>query len=906
MKYLLLYYMLQVEENSTMEFFKNLFSDYPRFQSIVISILFVGAVLLWVLRNLKTVQDGLEVLKKWFSKGKKKEDSPIINDSLIKYEKLVPITNPKNEYVQNGNVEGLLEVIRKSEMGVITVYGPAGVGKTRLVQYLCNNVLNEEYKTKIYVDFEAVNSPESIATNNEDDIFEDAKSQINTALGGIDRADYHNIAKDFQTPTILFIDNYEQILDNPRLHNKIWKNIIMPFTEANRLIKIIVTSREEIVKGSSCFEVKCLENITPDQVKDYSRDELFTKFSAIKLFCKIHNQLLKNRNKPETDRIQFEDFELPILVELCNAVSNIPLGIHLIASRSVNTNLSEIKGELQYYLNRPIPDIFNEFGNRHSNLYNVFNWSFNGLTEEEKKFYKHLVYYQNGFFIENLPAWGAFSGRKETEDVIDNLYRKSFLREQSYEGASKSQRYEIYVLFKELLILEDVELIDKLNSNYLDEIHIHCHTMLKYLTDQVFGKAEDLNYTSIKIDLRLEYENITYFIEKSPDHQLKLAVDMLVMLEHLLNEVGPYLKLESLFNILLNRVSDPIQRARLLMCKARVIKSSENRSLSIQPIKQSLDLLHERSEIDEILGEAYRIGTYLSNQLSNDQLSKYIFDKVFNLTKSEQLRLGNLNLAFILCEKAKIMEQNGEIQEAIYQFNEVIALMDGHKVQQGRVFNSLGMLNWRLGNADTAIECYHQAINKYKGIGEDRWILGFQTNLGLVYCDKGDLDASKEITHKAYETLKYQGPFGWAQINLLNSGRIISRRYPKKDKYFKEAEDILLNTLEEFRLLQYWETYVLNGTDLAELYYKYDKYQEASKYIKITIAKAKEKNLTKYMRYFRVLCLSGLVNYKEGDKVESAKRFKEASEVLESIKTNKWLTYEITNLRYEQLKDLHE
>ncbi|MAB47606.1 MAG: hypothetical protein CMC05_03145 [Flavobacteriaceae bacterium] len=70
--------------------------------------------------------------------------------------------------------------------------------------------------------------------------------------------------------------------------------------------------------------------------------------------------------------------------------------------------------------------------------------------------------------------------------------------------------------------------------------------------------------------------------------------------------------------------------------------------------------------------------------------------------------------------------------------------------------------------------------------------------------------------------------------------------------------------------------------------------------------KANEEGYTKWMRYFRSLCLAGLIEYHYNeDSQKSLKLLKEAEALLKEDKNNKWETYEITSLRYSQLKKLH-
>ena len=909
---------LEKEEKNIKNWIYDVLSEYPILSSILGTLIIIIFLLLKYLPKIKEFIESYEFFKKKVTKNKKEDQSSVIEKGLVDPEKIIEITNPENDYVREeteSNVDSLADLIRdknvtsekqRKRQQIITVIGPPGIGKTRLVQEVCSKELFKDFPVQRYIDFEAINSPTNRDKTTEDKIFESASEQIKNALGsgGVDTNDFRAIARDFQKPTILFFDNYEQILDNQSLHNRIWKNLIRPFVESNDLIKVIITSRQKI-EGAKVFKAKPLTNATEELVNSMNKEQLLQKHTALRLFCKIHNQILDKDENMELYKIPFSKKDFLVMIELCEKVSCLPLGIHLMASRSTEISLSDILEDLKFYINEPIPNTFSEFGDRHTDLYSVFRWSFDALTDEEKVFFRHLIYFQNGFYKKNLPVWSGFKSKAETNKIIAKLYQKSFLRKQEVELESSKDRfeydrYEVYVLFKELIQLPEKNFEENLNQDYLNQIYTNYDAMLAEMTDNVFGTSENLNLNYLKKDIRLEYENITYFIEECSRNRKDLAVNMLVRLEELLNEIGPYLKLENLFNELLENVTDPTQKARLLMGKARVLKSSEDRELSSEPIKESIKLLEAKGEINNILGNAYNIGAYLSNQLGDNDIGKSILKKVNGLNRTDQMKLGQLNFAMIRSKIARDLELNGKIDEAISELKSIIELLEGYKLQQAKTLNSLGIIYWRQGEPNKAIKCFHQAEEKYEGIGEDRWILGIRTNLGLVYCDNDELETSERITSEAYETLKHQGPISWAQINVQNSGRIYSRK-PKKLENFLKAEKLLLESYNNLESLKYWESLVLSTLELSELYFKYEHFDKASEFLDITIAIAKKEKLTKLMRYFRALCLFGLILHKKEDLNASKEQLNQATAML----NEKWLVYWKTRHRYNQLKELH-
>ncbi|MBO6880903.1 AAA family ATPase [Winogradskyella sp.] len=895
---------LQLEENDIKNWILDFFADHPVIASILIALVITVYFILRYLPKFKDFIESYEFFKKRIKKVNTEED-PGNTDIEFSEDNLMTVENPSGFYVENeDNVNGLLEEIRKKDERVICVVGPAGVGKTKLVQYVCTKKLKKEFELQVYVDFESVNSPvkEELGKST-DDILVEAKNIFNRALGiEEDRDTFHKISRYFQKPTIFFIDNYEQIIDNPSLDRRIQSEIIKTLIDHNPLIKIIITSRESI-GGTNVFEVKALSNISVEKAKTFKGDLL--SFKAIHLFCKIRNnderKHRRTKSKPYKPK-PFSPKEFLAIVELCNLVSNLPLGIRLIASRSVETDVFTIKKEIKYILNQDIQADFGELADRHTNLYNVFNWSFKSLTEDEKEFYRHLTHFQNGFFKNDIPTWPNFNSSIKTKDTINKLYRKSFLREQEYPGAS-NLRYEVYTLFKQLLNLQKES--NALDQAYLNEIYKSYLAKLLKMQNIISGsKVENLEYDKIKTDLRLDIENIESFIEHVQHNDIDIAIDLLVNLEKVLNEVGPYIVLEKLYDPLLEKVKDSTQKARLLMSKARVLKSTKRRHECVKYIKEAIAILEKQGEVTSFLGDAYRIGTYLSSQISQYDFGESIIHKFELLSDDEKQKLGELNCAFIIQERAKMHERNVNFNLAEASFDESLRLLEDYKVQQAQVLNYSGLFYWRMGHSEKSERQLTQAISQYKGIGEERWILGFKTNLGLLYCDQDKLDAAMKETNEAYEILRHQGPYGWSLVNLQNKGRIVSR-YEKSASNFKEAETLLLDSTDKLNEVGYNESETLGYAELAELYYKYDKLNEAYTNAKKGLELAKTSKIDKWMRTFRMWCVIGLIAYKNANINESLDCLNEAERILLAVNNNQWLTYKVTRMRYDELKKLH-
>ncbi|RMG95297.1 MAG: CHAT domain-containing protein [Chloroflexi bacterium] len=87
----------------------------------------------------------------------------------------------------------------------------------------------------------------------------------------------------------------------------------------------------------------------------------------------------------------------------------------------------------------------------------------------------------------------------------------------------------------------------------------------------------------------------------------------------------------------------------------------------------------------------------------------------------------------------------GRLEEAIQDYTEGLALWRemGDTLNEGKVLLNLGITAYDLQNYDEAEIYLQAAATKFEQIGAERWLASVQNELGLVYRDKGDLEAAR-------------------------------------------------------------------------------------------------------------------------------------------------------------------
>ncbi|SHJ62707.1 tetratricopeptide repeat protein [Pseudozobellia thermophila] len=863
---------------------------------LVLSILIVLAtVFKWYVETFSQLGDAVDNSQKIFQRlrfWKKPTGQTVLNKPQLYPGNLMTKENPKGKYVDdNDNLSNLGEIIENNQL--INVTGPSGIGKTRLVQEVCTVRLKDRFQLVIEVDFESLQNGEI------EDMFAHAQGILNRCLNNDRKEDYFFIAKNFQSPTIFFFDHYDHVKLNYGLHVKIYKELIEPFL-TNPNIKVIITSQVKINFVQVIYELEGLSNVR--SIDGRSEKDLTSNYGAIKLFCRLHNDYVDKFRKKARKSFTLE--QIGIIADLCNQVSNNPLGIRLLACKSVEYELKTIQGQFTKLLQKEIIPLYGELSERHLNMYTAFKWNYDTLGEEEKLFFYHLSFFKNGFYLRNIPHWPQFNDYLETTETVKKFYNQSLLRE-TIDPDGEEERYEIYVLFKENVEWDMKSKGIAYDKTYLLEICHNYHTLLQKIHSWLFDKDNtDLDNRSISA-LKNDALDIEGMIKWCTDNANQdLALDLLVLLEKILNEVGPYVISEKLYDGLLDHFKSGKPRARLLMSKARLLKSSKSRDLSPAPIREALQILAEQTSIDKTTGEIYRIGANLSGELAEFDIGESIIEKTMAFSPEEIEKIGMLNYAFVILEMARAQERKGNFDLAAEHFEQSKTLMTGYPLQQARACNYTALFYWRRGKFDKAEKHLKQAIVNYTGIGEDRWILGFKTNLGLLYSDMADLEESLKYTNETHDALKLKGPYSWFQINKINKGRIYARK-PKTIAHFQTAEALLLDSYAELTKIKYWESAALASIELADLYYKYNRPKDATEFCHTTLSLCEDHDFTRYMRYYRALCLLGLMKFEDGLKDESNNYLLEAEEVHRSVDKNAWLSYELTKIRYNQLKKYH-
>lgn len=330
-------------------------------------------------------------------------------------------------------LNAVCDLLQSGECGVrlVTLTGPGGTGKTRLAQAVAQRFAQQPAIFEdglYYVSLSPLTSPDFVlpAIAKVLGVFESGQRSFSDAVKD---ALHH---KDL----LLILDNFEHLLEAAPL--------ITELLSASADLCVLITSLEALhVYGEQEYEVPPLP--LPDLDHLPPPNELLND-AAIALFV-------------ERARAVKADFALnadnaAVVAEICVRLDGLPLAIELAAARSKiftpQAMLQRLADRLHFLVgqSRDRPD-------RQRTLRSVVDWSYNLLTDGEKRLFARLSVFAGSFTPSAAAALGlAQTGRlgAPPADMIDRLAAlvdKNMLRAVKLDRADDEPRFRMLLTLRE-------------------------------------------------------------------------------------------------------------------------------------------------------------------------------------------------------------------------------------------------------------------------------------------------------------------------------------------------------------------------------------------------------------------------------------------------------------------------
>jgi predicted ATPase len=669
---------------------------------------------------------------------------------------------------RDNEVVALTDLLARSDVRLVTLIGPPGVGKTRLAAHVAAQMAGQFAHGPLFVDLTAIPDVASFLPT------------LAQALGIWETSDApllkSVVASLRQRNLLLVLDNFEQII-NAAPH-------LPPLLVGAPGVKVLVTSREALhVSGEYEFPLSPLQLPEPfshaNELTEHKSDTVdnLLHFGSIQLFLQRAQAVLP--------AFKLSQENVAAVAEICGHLDGLPLAIELAAARIKTLTPAAMLQQLDRRLD------WLTHGSRDANLWRqtlrgTIEWSYHLLSEPECILLRRLAVFSGGWTLRAAEVICSDPKNSESEvavrreDVLDLLIKLVDKSLVVAEAGTEQTRYHLLETMREFgkeKLSQAGELREILSrhlahfAEYAEESESHLDGL-----DQakwIFITEKEHNNFRAAIDYALKQDpELTYGLRVG-------AAVSLFWIERSYFHEG----LERLHK-LLEAAVDPVHqpaRAKMLYRAAGIYTRIADFHSAYKFCQQSIEICRMLDDKRLLASALYYMGN-ISIAIHEYPQAKTALEESISICWGIHFP-QQLNMAMTSLGQA--LDEQGDHERALVTTKEALAIAEQVDDVWGMIhaLQLLGTINRFIGEYDIAIDYFERSLPAIRLIG-DRLAEGVtQANLSTLYYLKENHPASGHAAERAFALFQVIGdelqqpfPLRMMGYSAIHAGNLVRAR----------------------------------------------------------------------------------------------------------------------------------
>lgn len=549
-------------------------------------------------------------------------------------------------------VEEVVALLGQNDIRLVTLLGPGGTGKTSLSLQAGVELLDNYPDGVFFVPLEPVTHPDDAVVTIAQ-IF-NMKQGDRPLLG-----DLKSYLKDKQI--LLIMDNFEQAVSAA--------TVVAQLLEAAPKLKMLVSSRIPLhVYGEKEYPVPPLS--LPNLKRLPPISDLLA-FSAINLFVQ-RAQAVKADFRLTSDNAA-------AVAEICTKLDGLPLAIELAAARIKLLPPQALLNRLDNRLKVLTGGASNR-GARQQTLRGAIDWSYDLLSDAEKKFFARMGAFAKGCTLEAVESvLGGLSDDLDVFEGVASLVDKSLLRQEEPPRGYPDPEPR-FVMLETIREYASDHLTSNGELNIVRKLHADYYLQYAERAEEEMRGPQQVAWLK---RLEAENENLRTALKWSLDNELDVALRFVGTLWRFWVMNSHFSEAKTWFEAVLAKSKG---KEDLIALRARVLNGAGNLAWIQGDYMRATAMLDESRMLSQNLGDKSGVASIVLN-LGNIALEQGDYDKATLLYKENldlRMELGKKpDIATALQMLGNIALEQEDLDQAKTLFDQALKLFEELGDRQG-------------------------------------------------------------------------------------------------------------------------------------------------------------------------------------------------------------------------------